>query len=214
MDKILLNLDTPAIQYLCRKDKRLTRVIEMVGEIEYTPPSDAYAFLVHEIIEQMLSIKAGAKIYQRLLELCNGEINAQIISNLSDDEMRSIGTSGQKVKYIKSLTSAIISNQINLDTLHNMSDSEVIATLTSIKGIGTWTSKMFLIFVLNRPDILPYEDGAFLQTYRWMYKTSDCNPVSIKKRCKKWKPYASIASRYLYRALDLGLTKKEFHLFK
>ncbi|MCQ2195876.1 MAG: hypothetical protein MJZ28_13140, partial [Paludibacteraceae bacterium] len=67
--------------------------------------------------------------------------------------------------------------------------------------------------VLGRQDILPYEDGAFLQSYRWMYKTTDCAPQTIMKRCAKWKPYSSIASRFLYRALDMGLTKKEFHLF-
>lgn len=73
---------------------------------------------------------------------------------------------------------------------------------------------MYLIFVLDRQDILPYEDGAFLQSYRWLYKTIDCSPASIKSKCKKWSPYSSIAARYLYHALDLGLTKSEFHLFK
>nr|DAO73628.1 MAG TPA: 3-methyladenine DNA glycosylase [Caudoviricetes sp.] len=73
---------------------------------------------------------------------------------------------------------------------------------------------MYLIFCLNRQDILPYEDVAFLQGYRWAYKTDDCSPSSIQKRCKKWKPYSSIASRYMYRALDTGLTKMEFHLYK
>lgn len=73
---------------------------------------------------------------------------------------------------------------------------------------------MYLLFVLNRQDILPYEDGAFLQSYRWMYKTKECTAQSVMKRCSKWKPYSSLASQYLYRALDMGLTKTEFHLFK
>lgn len=63
-------------------------------------------------------------------------------------------------------------------------------------------------------SVLPYEDGAFLQSYRWLYKTDDCSPTSIKKKCSKWRPYSSTAARYMYRALDMGLTKKEFHLFK
>lgn len=95
-----------------------------------------------------------------------------------------------------------------------MSDEQIIKRLTSIHGIGNWTAKMYLIFVLNRPDILPFEDGAVLQVYGWMYKTDNCTKTSITKRCKKWKPYSSLASRYLYRALDYGFTKKEFHLFK
>ena len=69
-------------------------------------------------------------------------------------------------------------------------------------------------FVLDRQDVLPFEDGAFLQSYRWLYKTTDIAPVSVKKKCAKWKPYSSIAARYLYRVLDLGLTREEFHLFK
>lgn len=73
---------------------------------------------------------------------------------------------------------------------------------------------MYLIFVLDRQDILPYEDVTFLQSYEWMYKTKDRSKESIAKRCKKWNPYSSIASRYLYHALDLGLTKEEFHLYK
>ena len=73
---------------------------------------------------------------------------------------------------------------------------------------------MYLIFVLDRQDILPYEDAAFIQSYEWMYKTKDKSMESITRKCKKWKPYSSIAARYLYRALDMGLTKKVFHLHK
>ena len=73
---------------------------------------------------------------------------------------------------------------------------------------------MYLIFVLDRQDILPTNDAAFLQAYQWLYKTTDIRENEIKKKCKKWKPYSSIASRYLYRALDSGLTKQEFHLYK
>ena len=66
---------------------------------------------------------------------------------------------------------------------------------------------MYLLFFLQRDDVLPYEDGAFLQAYRWLYNTKKCDQKNIEKRCKKWKPYTSIGARYLYRALDTGLTK-------
>ena len=72
----------------------------------------------------------------------------------------------------------------------------------------------YLLFVLNRQDILPLEDVAFLQAYGWLYKTQDRSRSSVEKKCRKWKPYSSIAARYLYRALDDGYTKQEFHLFK
>lgn len=95
-----------------------------------------------------------------------------------------------------------------------MTDDEIIKRLTSLKGIGPWTAKMYLIFILDRQDVLPYEDGAFLQAYRWLYKTDDVSVDSVEKRCKKWKPYSSVAARFMYRALDYGFAKNEFHLFK
>lgn len=210
----ILNRKHPAVQYLCDKDKRLAKVVDMVGEITYQPHKDGYAFLVHEIIEQMLSIKAGAKIYARLQELCDGEITAQTVAALSDEEIKSIGTANSKVAYIRNVTTAFISGELDLDALSTMSDEEVFKKLTQLKGIGSWTAKMYLIFVLDRQDILPIEDVAFLQSYKWMYKTDDVSKLSVVKKCKKWSPYSSIAARYLYRALDMGLTKEPFHLFK
>jgi len=213
-DVITIDMNTPSVQYLCRKDKRLAKVISMVDTITYAPYTDGYPFLVHEIIEQMLSIKAGQKIYARLEELCDGDISPSKIAMLSDEEIGSIGTSKPKASYIRNLTSAIIDGHLNLDDLARKSDAEVMTTLTKIRGIGNWTAKMYLIFVLNRPDVLPFENDAFLQVYRWMYKTDDTSRKSVEQKCRKWKPYASIASRFLYRVLDTGLAKSEFHLFK
>lgn len=213
-DLITLDMNTSSVQYLCKKDKRLAKVIYMVGTITYTPYTDSYPFLVHEIIEQMLSIKAGQKIYARLEKLCKGNITPDIVAKLSDEEIRSIGTSRSKVSYIRNITNAIVSRELDLGNLTQQTDVEVTASLTKIRGIGNWTAKMYLIFVLNRSDILPWEDGAFLQSYRWMYKTDDCSRKSVEQKCRKWKPYSSIAARFLYRTLDAGLTKSEFHLFK
>lgn len=213
---VALNLDSLEIKYLCNKDKRLAKVISMVGPIEYLnrEGENGYAFLVHEIVEQMLSIKAGRKIYERLESLCDGNITPESIAALSVEEIRSTGTSLAKAEYISIVTNEIISGRLVLEDLKVLSDKDVIKKLTAIRGIGNWTAKMYLIFVLGRQDVLPYEDSAFLQSYRWMYKTQDCSPKAVMKRCAKWKPYTSIASRYLYQALDLGLTKDTFHLFK
>lgn len=212
---ITLDINHPAVQYLCKKDKRLAKVISMVGSISYTPHNEnIYAFLIHEIIEQMLSVKAGQKIYERLKILCNGDITPERVNALSDDEIRLTGTSKAKIQYIRGLTEAIINGDLVFNDLNNLSDKEIIERLTKLHGIGNWTAKMFLIFVLDRPDVLPFEDGALLQSYRWIYKPKNLSAASIQKKCKKWSPYSSIASRYLYRALDMGLTKEEFHLFK
>lgn len=101
----------------------------------------------------------------------------------------------------------VTNNQIDFALLETLPDREVIKYLTAIKGIGNWTAKMYLIFFLQREDVLPYEDVAFLQAYKWLYNTKVVKPESIGRRCRIWKPYTSIGARYLYRALDSGLTK-------
>ena len=213
---ITIDLRNPKIQYLCERDKRLKKLISMVGPIQYTirDSDDSYRFLIHEIIEQMLSVKAGNAIFNRLNSLCNEEITPEVVAGLSDAQIRSIGTSNTKVSFIRSITNSVLSGELNFPDLENMSDDEVLRTLISIRGIGTWTAKMYLLFVLNRENILPFEDVAFLQAYQWLYKTSDRSSNAVIKKCKKWSPYSSYAARYLYRALDTGLTKEEFHLFK
>lgn len=214
MSLITLDETSPSIQHLCKKDKRLSKVIDAIGSLTYEPyEEDPYAFLVHEIIEQMLSIKAGARIYQRLVDLCNGDLSPNNVNKLSFDEIKSIGTATSKVKFIQSLTFAVLNNEINFLSLSILPDNEVYKELTKLPGIGNWTANMYLIFVLNRQDILPYDDAAFLQAYKWLYNARKLDKRTIIKKCKCWKPYSSIAARYLYKALDTGITKiniKEF----
>ena len=126
--------------------------------------------------------------------------------------MRAVGVSYSKANYIKNLTEAVINKQLDFSELPNLDDDTVFKKITSVRGLGSWSAKMYLIFVLNRQNILPFEDSAFLQSYSWLYNTDELKPASIKKKCAKWKPYSSIAARYLYRALDTGLTKEIFNL--
>ena len=214
-ETITLAINSPPIQYLCQKDKRLAKIIGMIGPITYkTHIDEPYAFLVHEIIEQMLSVKAAAQIYERLVALCRGQVKPSAIMELSDEDLKSTGTSINKVRCIRALTESITCDSIAFEKIQLLTNDEVIKKLTSIKGIGQWTAKMFLIFVLNRNDVLPYEDAAFLQSFKWLYKTIETDAATVKKKCHKWKPYSSVAARYMYRALDIGLTKEEFHLYK
>lgn len=212
---IVLNDNTPSIIHLSNKSKRLKKLINIIGPISYEiHTNDPYSFMIHEIIEQMLSIKAGAKIYQRFYEICNGIITPNIVAQLSVESIKSTGTSSAKASYIKELTKAVLNGELDFSALSEMDDDEIIKKLTSIKGIGIWTAKMFLIFVLDRQDILPFEDAAFLQSYKWIFNTDDTRKESIIKKSNSWRPYRSIAARYLYYALDMGLTKEVFHLYK
>ena len=184
----------------------MAKVIDLVGTITYKPYSNSYAFLIDTIIGQMLSNKVADVMSNRLLKLCNNKITTKTIESLSDADIKSIGISSNKVKSIRELTKKIKSKEIVFSKINKLNDDEIIRKLTTIHGIGTWSAKMYLIFVLNRPDILPYEDMAFIQAYAWCYKTKNIDRTSIENRFKSLKPYRSIASRYLYKALDSGLT--------
>lgn len=213
-DKVTINKQCHPVQYLCKKDKRLAKLIDMVGTIEYRTQPDCFARLVHAIINQMLSNKVAHVIGSRVTELCRGRITPENLLRLDREQLRSAGLSYTKADNILGLAKAANNGSLDFSIFPNMTDEEVMKELTRLRGIGTWSAKMYLIFTLNRLDVLPYEDVAFLQTYAWLYKTKDLQPASIVKRCKKWKPYSSIAARYFYYALDKGLTKHEFHLLK
>ena len=203
----MLRATHEAVQYLIARDEKLAKLISMVGDIEYELNDDPYLFLVSTIIGQMLSVKAADAITERLTDICNGYITAEAVSSLSDDEIRSSGMSRTKIGYIRSLASSIQNGEICFRELAELPDNEALEKLTSLRGIGMWTAKMYLIFVLDRKDILPYEDATFIQAYKWLYKARKLDAKVVERRCKKWKPYSSIAARYLYRAVDLGLTK-------
>lgn len=209
---IKLDKKSPSVKYLCDRDKRLGKVISMVGDLTYSLYEDSYQFLVDTVIGQMLSNKAADAISARLRVLCNGKVNSDTVEILTDEQIRNIGISHQKIGFIRGITEQINRGDLQYEKLHKCSDDEAIKLLTSLKGIGPWSAKMYLIFVLNRQDVLPVEDMAFLQAYGWAYKTEDFSAASVKKKCCKWSPYSSIAARYMYRALDSGLTNYPFHL--
>ena len=212
---ITLDENHPAVQALCRRDKRIQKVVRMIGPITYRPHDEnPYGFLVEQILSQMLSNRVAEVIAGRLMALCGGAFTPDAIRALSDEQIRGVGTSNAKVRYIRALTEAVDAGSLDFDALPALPDAEVVKRLTAVRGIGMWSAKMYLLFVLDRPDILPFEDVAFLQGYGWAYNTSDFSPAAVRKKCAKWKPHSSVAARFMYQALDRGFTKEAFHLFK
>lgn len=202
--------DSIEIQYLCKKDKRLAKMINIYGPLEYSLHTNSYEFMINTIMGQMLSNKVAYVMRERMRDLCKNKVTPATVNKLSFDDIHNIGLSQQKTKYIVSLTNAIVSEQFTFDSLESLSDDEVIKELTSLPGIGNWSAKMYLIFVLDRKNVLPYEDGAFLQSFRWLYNIKSTTAISIQKKCQKWSPYSSLAARYLYRFLDCGYTKLNY----
>lgn len=207
-------LDDKRIIYLSNRDKRLAKVIQAIGSIKVSEHNDEFSFIVCEIIGQMLSNKVADVMIDRLSKQCGGFITMETIKDVGADGLKGIGLSSAKVSYIHNMIGAIELGELNFDDLREKDDETIIKELKKIKGIGNWTAKMYLLFVLQRENILPYEDGAFLQGYKWLYKTGDVSKDSILRRCKKWEPYSSLAARYMYKAVDFGLTKYPFHLYK
>jgi DNA-3-methyladenine glycosylase II len=204
----VLSVRNKSIKHLCKVDDNLKSVIKKVGPITYVPYDNGFCFLAESIIGQMLSNKVADVISTRFENLCNNQINPATVREFEVSDLRNIGISNKKSEYIISLAKQIGDINLDLKILESKTDNEVLKFLTSFKGIGQWTAKMYLIFVLNRPDVLPNEDTAFVHSFKWLYNLSDIDESYVIRKCEPWRPYRSIGARYLYKALDLGLTRK------
>lgn len=207
-----MNYNEKVLCYLSSVDKRLGMVIDKIGNLKIVKHHNGFRFLVGEIIEQMLSKKARISIESRLRKICNDNITVENILKLNLEDLRSIGLSKSKSCCIINLAKSLSNGELDLNSLTKMCDKEIISILTSYKGIGNWTAEMFLIFFLRRENILPYDDTAFKQAYKWLYETDDVSKAGIESKCNSWAPYCSIGARYLYVALDTGLTKMDVNI--
>lgn len=203
----IIHIDSPECRHLALADPLLGRAMHLIGDFEYSAHPNTEDFFFSTIIGQMMSNTVADVIEGRVSAMCGGKMTADAILSLGMERIRSAGVSMQKAEYMTLFAQKIKSEPKFLDNLKSKSNNEVLKELTALRGIGNWTAKMYLLFVLNRTDILPYEDGAFLQAYRWLYQTSDTKPASIKKMCQAWTPYESVAARFMYRLLDYGYTK-------
>lgn len=202
------------INYLKRSDDRLAKVIDYFGTLRIdSRETDSFGFLTREIVGQMISARVKKVIFARLLNLCDYNLTPENISIISVDNLRQIGLSSSKARFIKNLAEIILKNNFDFESLKFLNDEEILLKLKQIDGVGNWTAKMYLIFFLQRENVLPFEDGAFIQSYKWLYNKSDISPRSIIKTCSPWKPYSSLAARYLYMVLDNGLTKTSIENF-
>lgn len=151
-------------------------------------------------------MKAGATIEARLSEACDGDPTPERILALPNERLRACGMSNRKAQSLRGLAQYACDN--DLDELASLPDEEIRSRLTSLSGVGAWTCDMFLLFYLDRPDILPVEDGAVRQSFAWLYGAPITDSEVREAICTLWHPYASTAVRYLYRALNTGLVKQ------
>lgn len=192
-----------ALAHLRSCDPVLASIIARVGEFKMQYREPVFASLVRSIVFQQLHGKAATTIFNRLLEKAGGELAPESILKLRTAQMRAVGLSNQKLTYIRDLAKKTKSGQVNFGILPQLSDEEVIAQLTQIKGIGMWTAHMFLIFALRRENVLPTGDLGVRAAMRKAYGMKVLpKPVTMQRLAKSWNPYCSIASWYMWRSLD------------
>ncbi len=167
---------------------------------------DHYSSLVKAIVGQQLSVKAARSIYMRVEAHFGKPLSAINMYNASQEEFRSLGISQQKFKYLHDLSDNYLNNEEVFRGLEDLEDKIVIEKLTHIKGIGLWTSQMFLIFTLYREDIFPINDLGIQNAMKLHFSLNNYNNknllIQISKIAERWKPYRSIAALHLWRSLD------------
>jgi DNA-3-methyladenine glycosylase II len=185
----------------------MRRLIERLGpyRIEYAPAD--FSTLVRSIVLQQLSGKVAVTLYRRLVEALEdgGTVTPEAILRLPEHRMRAIGLSRAKISYIRNAARECVEGRLDLGRLETAPDEEVIRELTRIKGIGAWTAHMYLIFALRRPDVLPIGDlGIRVAVHREYNLPGLPTPAEVERLGRPWRPYASVASWYLWRSLGDG----------
>ena len=191
---------------LMRRDPILGRAIKRIGPcgMAERQRKDHLTALVGAIVSQQLSTKAAATIFGRFVALFpEGEIpSAAAIASLTDEQLRGVGFSGQKVGYLRDLSARIVDGRLRLEELDTLPDDQVIERLIAVKGFGRWTAEMFLMFRLHRPDVLPADDLGIVKAVQKIYGLRKRPKAArILKIGEAWRPYRSVASWYLWQTL-------------
>ena len=198
-----------AVSHLRGIDTRWSPLIDQAGLCTLRPRKDRFGTLVRAIIGQQISSKAAATIDARLRVLSGEPHQPAKILEIGEEGLRSCGLSGVKARYVLNLSEAVTNGQVPLSRIGALDDAEVIARLTSVKGIGPWTAEMFLIFSLNRPDVLPLGDLGVRAGLRSFYALDEIpSPRECMALAEPWRPFRSIAMWYLWRAHDGRIKSK------
>jgi DNA-3-methyladenine glycosylase II len=196
-----------ALNHLRKADPVLAQVIDAVGSCTLAPRTEWTHFdaLVRSIVYQQLSGKAAATIHGRVIQLIgDGAETPRRITATSHEAFRAAGLSNQKANYVRNLAEHTLDGSLAVDRLDEMSDDDVIAALTQVKGIGKWSAQMFLMFRLGRPDVLPELDLGVQKGIQKAYRLRKLpTPAQVLRRGAKWAPYRTVASWYMWRVLEL-----------
>lgn len=196
-----------AARHVAQADPTLGRLIERVGPpaLRRSPYKTPFEALLRAIAYQQLSGKAAATIHGRLLDLFpKRRATPERLLALGDEQLRSVGLSGAKARAVRDLARRTLDGTVpDARQAGDMSDAELVERLTAVRGVGPWTVQMLLMFDLGRPDVLPAEDLGIRKGYALTYRRRELpKPSTILRRGRRWRPYRSVASWYLWRAVE------------
>lgn len=199
-------MDVSAAKDHLRRDPRLLPLVEQVHLPERTEFRGLYIDLLDSIVSQQLSGKVATVIFNRFLNLFpNREPHAELLAALDLPALRTVGLSQQKASYLINVAQFALQNDLENHPWHDMSDDEIVAFLTQIKGVGRWTVEMLLMFSLQRPDIFPIDDLGIRQAMILLFNFEETGKA-LKDRmiacAEPWRPFRTLASRYLWRFKD------------
>ncbi|MFO1021341.1 MAG: DNA-3-methyladenine glycosylase 2 family protein [Planctomycetales bacterium] len=194
-----------ALRHLRRRDLKMKDVIRRVGPFTLKLDRRHFPMLTRSIVAQQISTNVARVIWKRLHDLLDPEgFTAETLLRQKPEQLRAIGLSSQKTRYLQDLAEKITDGTIRFRSLNKASDEEIIETLTLVKGIGEWTAQMYLIFSLGRLDVFPWNDLGVRMALKRIYELPDLpdKKTSISL-AEPWRPYASVASWYCWRHGDL-----------
>ncbi len=193
-----------AINHLKKADPVMAAIIAKAGpyRVGYTDP--VFQTLVRSIVYQQLNGKAALTIFNRLAEAVKASpMTPEAVLKLRPQKMRAVGLSKQKTLYIRELARLTRDGEIQFERLPGMEDAAIIETLTRVKGVGVWTVQMFLMFALQRPNVLPVGDLGVRAAMKKAYGLAELpKPDEMERIAEAWHPYRSVASWYLWRSLE------------
>lgn len=192
-----------AKKHLTQADPVLGKLIRAYKGEGLQGKGDPYVTLARAITGQQISVKAADAVWNRVLAGFGGELLPAKVLAASEETLRGHGLSRQKALYMQDLSRYFHEGMAEHDKWGGMSDDELIASLTSIRGIGRWTAEMFLIFHLLRPDVFPVDDIGLQKGIEKLYYNGEKQPLKvIRSHGEAWRPYRSVATWYLWRSLD------------
>ena len=183
--------------WLSRQDARLGEIIRRIGHIDRAVDDDLFSSVIHHIIGQQISTKAQQTIWQRMTDKL-GNVTSESISDTTQEELQALGMTFRKAAYIKDFACQIVSGAFDLVAVEQMSDEDAIHALASLKGIGVWTAEMILLFCLQRPNILSFDDLAIQRGTRMVYHHRKIDRKLFEKYRRRLSPYCSVASLYFW----------------